>query len=253
MAQGLLFSAAETPLHRLNPLTKLAGLVWLASLVIVLPWQGAWAIAILIGLGAAASVGLPVVKRLLAIALPFSVAVFAVQGFLLAHTDTQPLAGPIAFSHEGVLRAASVAGRVSAIVAASLLFSATTHPATLLRAGDAAGWPPAFSYLMASPLLMLETFHERAAAIRAAQETRGLRLRGSWRAGVTSLPALVLPLITTALIDVDERSRVLVARGFRAHPRRMTIDKVADSVAERILRPALLCLAAVQATLLIWS
>lgn len=253
MASGILYSPVVSWLHRANPLTKLCGLVWIVSLTFVLPPAWVWGLvglillwALILGMGSA------VLKRFAATALPFVVSISIVQALFIVHPDARPLFGPLSISDIGLAHAISIGGRVAAIIAASLVFVASTHPSVLLRAFDQAGWPPALAYLFASPLLMIETFGNRARAIRDAQATRGLRLKGRFLSRVKSIPALVAPLVTTALIEADERAHVLAGRGFRAHGRRTTLEPVADAPFERPLRILLLALAFLQIAVRLW-
>jgi len=253
MASGVLYSPVESWLHRANPLTKLAGLVWIVSLTFVLPPAWVWGLVGLILLWALAlGMGRAVLARFAATALPFVASISILQALFIVHPDARPLIGPLSISDIGLAHAVSIGGRVAAIIAASLVFVASTHPSRLLRAFDAAGWPPALAYLFASPLLMIETFGNRARAIRDAQATRGLRLKGRFLARFKSLPALVAPLVTTALIEADERAHVLAGRGFRAHGRRATLEPVAEASFERPLRLLLLALAFLQIAVRLW-
>ena len=253
MPSGVLYSPVRSPLHRVNPLTKLAGLLWLASLVVVSPTTMVWALCgVLLAASVAIGLGRPVLARFAATALPFVVAVTLVQTLAVSHPDARPLLGLLSYSPSGFARAAAVGGRVATIIAASLAIFASMHPSTLLRALDGAGWPPALSYLLASPLLTMDSFGARAHAIRDVQATRGLQLKGRWVAGLRSLPALAAPLITSALLEADERGRVLAGRGFGAYPKRTTLDPVPDAPWERPLRYALAALTALQIASAFW-
>jgi energy-coupling factor transport system permease protein len=232
-----------------NPRTKLAALLWVASLVLLLPAVPSFVLAALL-LTAALIIDPPlvatVVKRGLAIVLPFAIAVTAVQTLLIWHPDSTPLWGPFLYSAHGFERSSGLAGRVTAIVITSLLVFVSTGPARLLRSLDAAGWPPAIAYLIASPLLMLGAFSARVRSIREAQQARGMRFGGSPLNRLKGLLLLVSPLVTSALIEADQRSHVLNQRGFRAFPRRTPLLPVDDAAWERPARFALIVLAVLQ-------
>lgn len=234
----------------INPRTKLAALLWTASFVLLLPGLPAFAFAALL-LAATMlidrALALTVLRRGLAIALPFTVAVVTVQTLLIRHPDSVPLWGPFLFSDLGLERSSALAGRVTAIVTTSLLVFTSTSPATLLRSLDSAGWPPALAYLIASPLLMLDAFAARIRAIREAQEARGWRRGGSPLHRLRGLMLLISPLITSALIEADQRSHVLNQRAFRAFPRRATLRPVGEARWEKPARIALVGLAVLQA------
>ncbi len=234
----------------INPRTRLAALIWTASLVLFLSAVPAFTFAALLLVAVMPidrALALTVLRRSLAIVLPFTAAVVAVQTLLIQHPDSAPLWGPLLFSDLGLERSSALAGRVTAIVTASLLVFTSTSPATLLRSLDGAGWPPALAYLIASPLLMLDAFAARVHSIREAQEARGWRRGGSPLHRLRGLLLLISPLITSALIEADQRSHVLNQRAFRAFPRRTPLRPVGEARWEKPARLTLIGLAVLQA------
>lgn len=244
---NLLFTPGSSWLHRANPLTTLCVMLWALSAAAVLPTIGA-ALLTLAGMAVAyfAGVGRRTVGRLLVTMLPLGIALLVVHGFLMHHTDYVPLVGPISVSPTGLEYAAGVFMRLAAMLMTTLLFVTTSHPGDMLKALDQRGVPPGIGYLIASPLLLIEPFSDRAKAIRDAQQVRGFNLTGSWKARVAGLMALLMPLITLALSDLDHRASILSSRAFRSHPRRTVIDAPPDSTLQVWLRRVLLVLAVVQ-------
>lgn len=237
---ALLFVPGRGWLHRLNPLTKLAALVWVAVAAFVLPPEGTIPLALVaIAIGVRAGAGRVFARRLLLTLGPLALALFVVHGLLVDHGGRFAFLG-LDLSREGLGYMLRVLGRIAALLAGSLVFVTTTHPARLLKALDSHGFPPGVAYVIASPLLLLEPFTQRARAIREAQMARGLDLEGRLLTRIRAYPALLMPLVTLALADIDHRAQVLDGRGFRAAPRRTVLDAPADSRAEAIARRALL-------------
>jgi energy-coupling factor transport system permease protein len=231
--KGLLFVPGTSLLHRANPLTSLIVTVWAISLAAILPLLGTtiFAVAIL-AFAFAVGVGPTTIKRLAITMVPFGIALFLVHG-VLVHAPDSVRVGPLALSRSGVLFAAT-------------LFVTTTHPSDMLKALDARGVSPVVSYLIASPLLLLEPLSLRAQGIRDAQRARGMDLTGSWRARITALPALLIPLTALALSDLDHRVLVLTGRAFRGNRRRTVLDAPADDVRQMWFRRALALVAVLQ-------
>ena len=250
--QVLLFCPGSTLAHRLNPLTKFALLLWMISAAAVAPTLGT-TLLIAAGSGVAwvTGVGRRVVGRLALTLLPLGIALIVVHGFLIGRPDSIPL-GPLRLSPAGLAYAAQIATRIGAILTASLLFVTTTHPGDLLKSLDARGVSPGLSYLVSSPLLLLGPLANRAGEIRDAQRARGMDLTGSFGARIIALPALLIPLITLALTDLDHRAYVLTGRAFRSGKRRTVLDAPADSRAQRLLRRVIIGLAVLQIGLLWW-
>ncbi|MDQ0470318.1 energy-coupling factor transporter transmembrane component T family protein [Labrys wisconsinensis] len=249
----LLFSPGTSLLHRANPLTSLALMLWMLSAAIILPTPAAAVLlAAAIAAGLLAGVGRRALERLAITMGPVGLALLLVHGFLVARPDLVPF-GPVSVSPSGLAYALRVFVRLTTMLAATLLFVTTTHPGDLLKALDQRGVPPGVGYLVASPLLLIEPFSERARAIRDAQRARGLDTGGSWRARAAALPILLIPLITLALADLDHRASILSARAFRAQRRRTVIDAPADDRRQVWLRRALLLAAVLQLGLpLLW-
>jgi energy-coupling factor transport system permease protein len=244
---ALLFTPGESVLHRANPLTTFSLTLWLISLAAILPLAGT------IGLTAAAlafaqaiGVGATIRKRVLITMTPLAVALMLVHGLLVKAPDSIPLLGPLAASPSGFLGAATLFFRLAAMFTASLLFVTTTHPGDLLKALDARGMSPVISYLVASPLLFLEPLSMRARGIQDAQSARGMDLTGSWGARIRALPALLIPLITLALCDLDHRVLVLHTRAFRAAKRRTVLDAPPDDLRQVWFRRILIAAAVLQ-------
>jgi energy-coupling factor transport system permease protein len=245
-------SPGKSLLHRANPFTKLVLVLFFIVTSFVLAWPLLWlATLALLLTGLVTGIGPTLVTRYIALSLPFSFAVFAFHSLVLPRQDFEPVFAWISYSPSGLEHAAITGGRICVMLAASLLFVTTTHPAVLLRSFDAARWPPALSFLLASPLLLLDQFAARAKAIRDAQQTRGLAIGGSVSARLAAVRILIVPLLTLALSDAQERAHVLTARGFRALAYRTVIDPPADTVLEKRLRLGLWVIMAIELTYVI--
>lgn len=247
MQAAAIYSPGKSLLHRANPFTKLVLVLFFIVTSFVLAWPFLWLSTLALSLiGVCLGIGSILLTRYIALSLPFSFAVFAFHSLVLPREDFQPVFAWLSYSPSGLEHAAIIGGRISMMLAASLLFVTTTHPAVLLRSFDAARWPPALSFLLASPLLLLDQFAARAKAIRDAQQTRGLAIGGSVKARITAVRILIVPLLTLALSDAQERAHVLTARGFRALPYRTVIDPPADNVVEKRLRLGLWTIMAIE-------
>ncbi len=243
---SLLFTPGTSFLHKANPLTSLAIMLWMISAAAVLPTAGtAILVLVAVTVSMATGVGKRAVTRLLLTMTPIGVALVVVHGLLIERPDVTDI-GLVSISPDGLDYALRVFMRVAAMLMATLLFVTTTHPSDMLKALDQRGVPPGVGYLVASPLLLIEPFSDRAKAIRDAQRVRGLDLTGSWKARITALPVLLMPLITLALSDLDQRASILSGRAFRAHPRRTVINAPPDSTFQIWFRRIVLTIAVLQ-------
>jgi energy-coupling factor transport system permease protein len=252
-AKGLLFTPGTSIMHRANPLTSLIVTLWAISLAAIVPPLGTALLTLAIVVFAyAIGVGPTTLKRLAITLVPFGIALFLVHG-VLVHAPDAVRVGPLGVSPSGVRDATALFFRIAAMLAASLLFVTTTHPSDMLKSLDARGISPVVSYLIASPLLLLEPLSLRARGIRDAQRARGMDLTGSWRARIGALPAMLIPLTALALSDLDHRVMILTGRAFRAHKRRTVLDAPPDDAAQRWFRRVVAAVAVLQlGALIVW-
>jgi len=139
--------------------------------------------------------------------------------------------------------------RITTMVASFVWLVAALSPDRLVEAMVARGWSLAIAYLFAATLSAVPILRARARRIVEAQRCRGLSPRGSVANRLRALRALALPLVLSALHEVDERTLALETRGLGTGVRRTPLAAPLDRTAERAGRWALLllCLAA-----LIW-
>jgi len=220
---------------RLHPFTLLAIAGTLPALAWILPPPvgGAWTAAIALAL--AASRGLrPGLWPALLTAAPFWL-------FLLLLHD--------------VPTTIAIGLRITTMVASFVWLVAALEPARLVEAMVAAGWSASVAYLLAATLSAVPVLKTRAQRIVEAQRCRGLSPRGGIAARLRALRALALPLILSALHEVDERALALETRGLVPGIRRTPLAPPPDPVLERAARWALLlaCLAALVRRLIVPS
>jgi len=242
-----LYLDRPSPVHRLNPITKLVMVVAIILLVFALPyWWAPLAILVLVVVPAAllARVG----GRLLlvggAILVPLLLVLTIGQGFFNSRGETVLFSlGPFDFTLEGVLFAAAVGGRTAVLITAAMLLLLTTHPGKLLTALSQNGMPPKMAYVISSTLQMLPTFRTRADSIILAQRSRGLKTRGNPIRRFAVLIPLLSPLILGVFVDVDERSTAMEARAFGSTGKRTALTVIPDPLSERIGRWVIIVLA----------
>ena len=139
--------------------------------------------------------------------------------------------------------------RLSTMIASFVWLVAILPPARLVEAMVAAGWPVSAAFLFSATLQAVPALRERAQRLVDAQRCRGLATRGGPLVRIAALRALALPLVLSALHEVDERALALETRGLAPGARRTALAPPADHWSERVLRWALVlgC-----AALLVW-
>ena len=132
--------------------------------------------------------------------------------------------------------------RLSTMIASFVWLVAVLPPARLVEAMVAAGWPVSAAFLFSATLVAVPALRERAQRLIDAQRCRGLTTRGGPLVRLRALRALALPLVLSALHEVDERALALETRGLTAGARRTALAPPADHWTERLLRWALVLL-----------
>jgi len=206
--------------HQLFPLTRLALVVLL--LVGGLAFPGSWTpygifLLVLLPLGLWARVLVDLLRTTGQAALPFVISVFLVQGFFWPGGTPVLQVGPLALKAEGLAFALASSGRILLVIGSFLWFVFTTRPDTLMMALVQRGFPASLAYIVVSTIQIVPVFQGRAAAILDAQQARGLETGGGLVQRLRAVTPLVIPLVLSSLIDVEERALAIEARAFN-HP-----------------------------------
>ncbi|HVH69253.1 MAG TPA: energy-coupling factor transporter transmembrane component T [Gemmatimonadales bacterium] len=130
--------------------------------------------------------------------------------------------------------------RITTMVASFVWVAAAVEPPRLVEALVASRWSASVAYVFASTLSALPQLSERARRIVDAQRCRGLSVRGGIAARLRALRSVALPLVLSALHEVDDRALALETRGLGPGVRRTSLNPPPDSSLERVLRWGLL-------------
>jgi energy-coupling factor transport system permease protein len=110
------------------------------------------------------------------------------------------------------------------------------HPGRLVDGLSDAGVPFSLAFLLTATLQAVPRLRARAGQILAAQRCRGLRVRGSLWLRAKAVVPLVVPLVLSALAEVDERAIALEARGMGGATKRTPLNPPRNGAAERVMR-----------------
>lgn len=235
----MFFQAGSSPVHRLNPVTKLVLALTATTTAFAIPvW---WAPLLVLLLVLAPAVVVAGVQRLylwllLLFAAPLVVVVFLLQGLFFPEGTTVLAAiGPVSITVEGLSFAALTSLRLLAMLGAFLFLLLTTHPAALMSAMVERGMSPKISYVVSATLQIAPAFRARANNVLRAQQARGLNTTGLRRRLGTLLP-LVGPLLLGSLADLESRAVAMEARAFGSTARRTALLVLSDSPAQQVAR-----------------
>ncbi|MGI8703122.1 MAG: energy-coupling factor transporter transmembrane component T family protein [Candidatus Limnocylindrales bacterium] len=231
---------ADSPYHRLNPLTKAvsATVTGIAALVLggVIGPALLTLVAVIIP-AAIAGVLRVLVRTTLLLSLPIGISAVLVNVFFFpAGRDVLLRVGPITATGEGLSLGLEVLARILAISGAITLFYLTTRPSDFVADLEHRGVSSRLAFVANASAQTVPQMLERAGSIVAAQRARGLDTEGSIVRRLRALPPLVGPVILGTLGEVEERTMALEARGFSRPGRRTLLRIPADSGVQRLTR-----------------
>jgi energy-coupling factor transport system permease protein len=256
MSEALsLYVARQSRVHQLHPLTKLelAGFMLLGGLLLPGPWglYVFWALVTL-PLTFLAQVVNKLVITTLRIAFPFALSVFLIQGFLWPGGTSLFAVGPLSLKSEGLAFAIASTGRILMVVSSFLWFALTTRPDQLMATLSQRGFPSGLAYMIVATLQIVPRFQARASAILDAQRSRGLETEGSLRLRIKALLPLVVPLVLSSLIDVEERALAIETRGFNRPGQKTNLIAIPEAPWEPSARIGILICAVLLVGLVLW-
>lgn len=144
--------------------------------------------------------------------LPFLIPLAIVHGILNpAFTPTSVL-GPIPFRWDGFVYAALVSARIIGLTIIAVAWRAVDPDAALdfftrLRT------PLSLIILVAATFSTVTALEYRIRAVKEAQQARGLPIGPALVSRLKAVPALVLPVVTSTLVDASQRGAMLSSRG----------------------------------------
>ena len=226
MSRGALFGRyweANSPIHRLDPRTKIVGTVLLIVAVFCagnFPALGLIAIC-MISMFVIARV--PLLQALRSIA-PLSFIIVLTALFNLFYIQGGAVyadRGWLVISEEGVRQAVFIAIRLTLLLLTGSLLTLTTTSLDITEALERLLMPLArigvpaheFSLVMGIALKFLPQFADEFRVIRSAQLARGAKLATSpIKGGLAGLTSLLIPLFTSAFRHADTLSSAMDAR-----------------------------------------
>ncbi len=207
-----------SPIHRLDPRTKIAWSVAVSLLAVIFrqPWYLACLLAVTLCPWCLIRPPLTRLRFLLAAvgATVFGTALS--QGFfytLEPRTELLRLLPGLSLSVEGLWYGGVVSLRLLAVLAAGTVVVFTTHPADLILALTKLGLPQWFSFMLTLALRFLPETIEQAKRILVAQQLRGAGGRGPL-AAARRFRLLVVPLVTSLLRSARQIAMAAEVRAY---------------------------------------
>lgn len=249
-----------SPIHRLDPRTKLAGVLVAMVAIFLANSYAAQAVAAAFVLAFILLARIPfsqvlrsVAPLLFIILLTLVFNLFFVQGGVVyAHW------GPFVISQEGIHQAAFLGIRLFLLLVSAALLTLTTTTLDITDAFEFFLAPLArfgvpaheFSMIMGIALRFMPQFFDELRTIRAAQLARGAHISANpFKGGMAGLSSLMVPLFTSAFRHAEALSNGMDARCYHGGVGRTRLKPLAytyrDAIAAAVLVAMLAACAAV--------
>ena len=241
-----LYIQRDSPLHRLNPLTKLT--LTFSLILIGFLGPGFWLatsifVFVLLPISFWGRISTEFMRTTLRLTLPLAAFLFGMQSLFYPGGKTVLFSlWVLSVKLEGVQFAYLTASRIMTMVGSFLVLLLSTHPSTLMTALTQRGLPASLTYIIVSTLQIIPQMRAKANTIMDAQRSRGLETEGGIHKRVRALLPLVGPLVFGSLVDVEERAIAIEARAFKANRPKTSLIEVQDTSAQRTLRMGLIAL-----------
>ena len=185
---------------------------------------------------ATAGVARRLVRTSLLLSLPIGVSALIVNLFFFPGAEHVPPPRPDHGNAGGLGFALQILARILAISGAITLFYLTTPPSGLVLDLERRGVSARVAFIANASVQTVPAMLERASTIVAAQRARGLDTEGSFWRRLRGIVPIVGPVILGSIVEVEERTMALEARGFTRPGRRTLLWAPNDSGRQRAAR-----------------
>ena len=250
------FVKRDSPIHRLNPMTKVVLALSLVLIAFSSPWY--WTpqaifLFVIIPLTFIAGVAREYWNFFIRVILPTISFLFVIQAlflpgesriiFQIFGLEVTELSVQLAFRN---------ATRIAVMVSSFTILLLTTHPSELMSDLTRRGLPGQFAYVIIASLQIIPQMQAKAQTIIAAQRSRGLDTQSSFFRRAGAIVPLVGPLVFGSLVEVEERAIAIEARGFTSTRAKTSLYEIPDSSSDKAIRWTLISLVIISFALKLW-
>jgi energy-coupling factor transport system permease protein len=250
------FVKRDSPIHRLNPMTKLVLALSLVLIAFLSPWYwtpSAIFLVAIVPLSIIAYVGREYWNFFLKIILPTILILFIMQAvFLPGESRILFEAFGLEITELSLQLAVRNATRIVVMISSFTILLLTTHPSELMSDLTRRGLPGQFAYVVISSLQIIPQMQAKAQTIISAQRSRGLDTQSSFMRRVGGIFPLVGPLVFGSLVEVEERAIAIEARGFTSTRAKTSLHDIPDTSMDKGIRWMLIALVIISIALRLW-
>ncbi len=231
-----LYENLSTPIHHIEPLSKILYIIVTFMLPIIWEHKG-----VTIGC-IAVSIILLIVGKVLLKTLPvlgcssvLIITIIIIQSLFRAGNVT-PLfkVGSVIFYKEGFHFALGVGLNLINLLSSVCILILTTKPSDLVEALVRIGLSPKIGYVLGSVFQIIPQMSATMNTIIDAQRSRGMETEGDLRTRIKAFFPLMGPVVMNSLISTRERAIALEVRGFNCTNKRSYLNVYEPTKIDRI-------------------
>ena len=236
-----LYEDLSTPIHRIEPLSKILYII--VAILLPVIWRQkmvtlGWIVAslVILKLGKVLKRTLPLVGCSAIVILT----VIIIQGLFRAG-NTIPIwtIGPLIFYKEGLIFGLGIGLNVLNLLFSVCILILTTKPSDLVEALVRIGLSPRLGYVLGSVFQIIPQMSSTMNTITDAQRSRGMETEGNLIIRIKAFFPLMGPVVMNSLIATRERAIALEVRGFNSTQKRTYINVYQPTRADRMSKVVL--------------
>lgn len=229
-----LYQDKKTPIHALDPLSKILYIVVANIVPVIIGSHEATALFILLSIVLLIAGG--VLKKtipMLGFCGLILITVVIIQG-IFRQDNTTPLfmIGPIIFYKEGLLFSLGIILNVINILMSFSILVLMTKPSDMVEAFVRLGLSPKIGYVLSSVFQIIPQMTETMSTITDAQRSRGMEMEGKILTRIKAFFPLISPVIMSSLISTRERAIALEVRGFDSKQKKTFLSDIKTTHAD---------------------
>lgn len=214
---GANYEDIDSPISRLDPITKFVGIFSLGLSAIIFPHYllGYIILAFLFIVAYIAGIIKSFSLFILGFSIPIMIMLSFIQGFFSPQNET--IIADFGFAQlglEGIETMLTIVSVLLVFLGSFYITTKTSETGRMVAAFKRIGLKGSACYLVLATLNVVPQMQRKVAVIREAQNARGLETVGNLKVRFTSFLPLIGPVVMSSLMDVQERGMTLEARGF---------------------------------------
>lgn len=212
----------------LHPATLTFALLAMATIALSRPgplWPACTCVAYLL-IAFAASVGKTFMLLYGRLALAAGTILFIARAAVLPGENILFQLGGLRVSTESLLAAGQFTLNVLTISGAVILLFAIAPIKKIMLSLEQAGVTPRATFVILSSIQSIVNLGKHTRVVAAAQESRGIELKGSLGRRIRAFFAIISPVFLTGLNEVEERALALDARAFNSRTQHTQLVRI---------------------------